>query len=229
MFGRLFGNSSGSSSGKGQRSAPKPTANLNNSIQQLRQAVVTLDKREVHLEKKIQTCINSAKAKSKKRDKRGALHQLKIKKGYEKQLNSIQGKKLNLETQIMALEDAHLNKETLNAMKASANAMKATMNEDEIDKVDDVMEDLNEQMDMIQEMNEAMSQPIGADIDEDELDAELAELEDLEADELLHDLPTTSQRNVANVMPDAPNSAIKPAAQDEEDELAELESMMMTN
>jgi len=230
LFGRLFGNSSGSSSGNGQRAAPKPKANLNNSIQQLRQAVVTLDKREVHLEKKIQNCINSAKAKSKKRDKRGALHQLKIKKGYEKQLDSIQGKKLNLETQIMALEDAHLNKETLKAMKGSANAMKATVKESDLDKVDEVMEDLTDAQDTINEMNDALAQPIGQDFDEDELENELAELEELEADELLMDMKEAPQQNApqstfdANVMPDAPSNAIKPATED--DEMAELEAMM---
>ena len=105
MFGRLFG----TNQKKTQQKAP----NLNDSIQQLRQAVTQLDKREVHLEKKIQVCLNNAKAKSKRRDKKGALYELKKKKQLENQLQSIQGKKLNLETQIMALEDAHLNKETL--------------------------------------------------------------------------------------------------------------------
>lgn len=230
MFGRLFG--TGGKGGGGGGSAKKAAPDLNSSIQQLRQAVTQLDKREAHLEKKIQVCLNAAKAKSKKRDKKGALYELKKKKQLENQLNSIQGKKLNLETQIMALEDAHLNKETLKAMKTSSQAMKATMKEDQVDQADEVMEDLNEQMDMIAEMNEAMSQPIGQMMDDDELEAELAELEELEADELLNDMADAPQQNAAstfdaNVMPDAPNSAIKkPAAATEDDEMAELEAMM---
>merc|ERR1719411_1406903 len=137
----------------------------------------------------------TAKAKSKKRDKKGALYELKKKKQLENQLNSIQGKKLNLETQIMALEDAHLNKETLKAMKGSANAMKATVKESDLDKVDEVMEDINVAMDQVNEMNEAMSQPLGQMMDDDELEAELAELEELEADELLNDLQEPKQQN----------------------------------
>ncbi len=39
--------------------------------------------------------------------------ELKKKKQLEGQLNSINAKRLNLEQQIMHLEDAHLNKETL--------------------------------------------------------------------------------------------------------------------
>merc|ERR1719463_692550 len=167
MFGRLFGTNQAA---KTKKAAP----NLNDSIQQLRTAVTQLDKREVHLDKKIQVCLNNAKAKSKRRDKKGALFELKKKKQLENQLNSIQGKKLNLETQIMALEDAHLNKETLKAMKGSANAMKATVKESDLDKVDEVMEDINE------EMNQAMANPIGQMIDDDELEMELAELEELE-------------------------------------------------
>merc|ERR1719347_604699 len=184
MFGRLFGTKQG---GGGGGNAKKAAPDLNTSIQQLRQAVTQLDKREVHLEKKIQICLNTAKAKSKKRDKKGALYELKKKKQLENQLNSIRGKKLNLETQIMALEDAHLNKETIKAMKTSANAMKATIKESDIDKADELMEDINEAMDQVNEMNEAMSQPLGQMMDDDELEAELAELEELEADELLND------------------------------------------
>jgi len=230
MFGRLFGTKQG---GGGGGNAKKPSANLNDSIQQLRGAVTALDKREVHMEKKIQVCLNNAKEKSKKRDKKGALYELKKKKQLENQLNSIQGKKLNLETQIMALEDAHLNKETLKAMKTSSQAMKATVKESDLDKADELMEDLNENMDMINEMNEAMSQPIGNMMDDDELEAELAELEELEADELLNDMQDAPMSNKpqstfdANAMPDAPNNAIsKPAAQEEDAELAVLEAMM---
>merc|ERR1712187_773669 len=103
-------------------------------------AVSQLDKREVHLEKKIQVCLNNAKAKSKRRDKKGALFELKKKKQLESQLQSIQGKKLNLETQIMALEDAHMNKEVLKVMKKGADAIKGTINDADLEKAEDVVE-----------------------------------------------------------------------------------------
>eukprot|EP01083_Nonionella_stella_P151928 486268_1 len=227
MFGRLFG----TNQTKKKVAAP----NLNDSIQQLRQAVTQLEKRETHLDKKIQVCLNNAKAKSKRRDKKGALYELKKKKQLEGQLNSIQGKKLNLETQIMALEDAHLNKETLKAMKTSAQVMKTTVKESDLDKADELMEDINEAMDVVNEMNEAMSQPLGQVMDDDELEAELAELEELEADELLNDMAEApisnynkQQSNMDSdplaTLPDAPNNAIK--SKDEDDELAALEAMM---
>eukprot|EP01083_Nonionella_stella_P299681 1019242_1 len=57
----------------------------------------------------------------------------------------------------------------------------------DLDKCDELMEDINEAMN-VNEMNEAMSQPLGVMMDDDELEAELAELEELEADELLDEI-----------------------------------------
>jgi len=184
MFGRLFGPSTNQ----------KPvTVDLNASIQQLRTASQQLEKREAYLENKIQQCLKAAKEKSKRRDKKGALYELKKKKQLDNQLQSIQGKKLNIETQIMTLEDAHLNKQTFTAMKTSATAIRSTVKEGDLDKVDDLMGEINDAMDQVHEMNEAMSQPIGPAMDEAELEAELAELEELEADELITGMPQTDQ------------------------------------
>merc|ERR1719385_411934 len=91
--------------------------------------------------------MKTARAKSKRKDKRGAIAELKKKKMLANQLNSIQGKKLNLETQIMALEDAALNAQTMKAMKAS-------IKESDLEKADEVMEDVQEQMDLVNEMND---------------------------------------------------------------------------
>jgi len=223
MFGRLFGPS---------QSKPKQQpVDLNGSIQQLRAAVQQLEKSEVHLDNKIQQCLKTAKEKSKKRDKKGALFELKKKKQLENQLQSLQGKKLNLETQIMTLEDAHLNKQTLAAMKTSANAIRSTVREADLDRADELMDEINEAIDQVHEMNEAMSQPIGPAMDETELEAELAELEELEADELINAMPQTERRSEEKVSSkdptlDLPNVPNKKIAKQEDDELAELEQMM---
>jgi len=231
MFGRLFG-----AGGKSNAQKPPP-ADLNSSIQKLRQAIQTLDKREEHLEKKIAECVARARQKSKNRDKKGAMFELKKKKQLEGQLQSIQGKKLNLETQIMTLEDAYLNKETLSAMQTSAVAMRTAMRESDVEKADELMEDITDAMEQVQEMNEAMAQPLGAVMDEDELEAELAELEEMEADELLTAMPATTAKSSGvdrskdkEVDEDVPDVEVPThkvvAKQTEEDELAELEAMI---
>jgi len=71
MFGRLFGQSTSKQS--------KPTTDLNTSIQQVRSAVQQLEKREAHLENKIQQCLKTAKEKAKRKDKKGAMFELKKK------------------------------------------------------------------------------------------------------------------------------------------------------
>jgi len=225
MFGRLFG-AGGSGAAK-----KEPPADLNTSIQKLRQTIQTLEKREEHLEKKIADCVGRAKQRSKQRDKKGALYELKKKKQLDSQLQTIQGRKLNLEKQIMTLEDAYLNKETFIAMQTGAQAMKSAIHESDMDKADELMEDLNEAMDQIQEMNDAMSQPLGAVMDEDELEAELAELEEMEADELLTAMPPVSKEKqkapAETEIPDVEVPTHKIASkQTEEDELAELEAMV---
>jgi hypothetical protein len=50
---------------------------------------------------------------------------LKRKKAYEEQINKIAGSRLTLETQVMAIENANVNLETMNAMAAGAAAMKS--------------------------------------------------------------------------------------------------------
>jgi hypothetical protein len=49
---------------------------------------------------------------------------LKRKKQYEGQVEKISGQRLTIETQVMAIESANVNLETMKAMRAGAEAMK---------------------------------------------------------------------------------------------------------
>jgi len=156
------------------------------SIEQLRAALETLDKRESHLHKQMALALTEAKKKSKAKDKRGALFHLKRKKMFEKQIDQIYGKKANIELQIMTLEGASGNNDVLKAMRSGADALKRSVKETDVEKVADVMEDINESMGLADELGEALSQPIGPVMDEDELNAELEEMEnELDDAELL--------------------------------------------
>jgi len=163
--------------------------NLIQSIQQLREAMETLEKRESHLHKQMAIALAEAKKKSKAKDKRGALFQLKRKKMFEKQIDQIYGKKANIEQQIVTLENAQGNTEVLKAMRVGADALKRTVKDTDVDKVADVLEDINESMGLADELGEAMSQPIGPVMDEDELNAELEEMENELVDEDLLKAP----------------------------------------
>jgi len=225
-----------------KKAAPAPR--LSDSIQKLREANLTLEKREKHLQKLMDQALSEARKRSKAKDKRGAIFQLKRKKMFEKQIDQIYGKKHNIEMQIMALESAAPNREILQVMKSGKDALQQAVHDTDIDKVEDVMEDINESIQVSEEFGEALSQPIGAPIDETDLEHELEEMESEMMDEDLLEAPNvpaktveTPPARVSAQTVDAPqpivagggggSAAPKPAkVRSEEKELAELEALM---
>lgn len=188
----------------GQKKAPAP--NLQESIQRLRDAEQNLEKREKFLEKQAAACLAEAKRKSQAKDKRGALFQLKKKKMYETQMEQIYGKKSNIETQILALENAGITGDVVTAMQHGERALRQTLAQHKIEKVEDVMESITETMDQADELSEALSTPIGPVYDEDALEAELEDLENELADEIALQLPSVPVKTQ-----DVPQAVVKPA------------------
>lgn len=148
-----------------------------------------LEKREKHLEKQVLAARAQAKEKLRLKDKRGAIQLLKRAKMLDAQINQNYGKKANIDVQIMALEGAHSNAEIFRVMQQGKDALKRATQDTDVDKVADVMEDINEQIQMADEVNEAMSQPIGPVMDEDELNQELEEMENELIDQQLLEAP----------------------------------------
>ncbi|CAJ0834949.1 15439_t:CDS:2 [Entrophospora sp. SA101] len=156
----------------------KPKTNTTDAIVKLRDTLQMLEKRENHLQSKIDSELKIAKVNATS-NKRAALMALKRKKQYESQIEKISGTRMTMETQMMAIESASVNLETIKAMEKGAEAMKTIHGSMDINKVDDTMDSIREQMDLADEISNAISAPmLGADlIDDDELTAELDELE----------------------------------------------------
>lgn len=164
-----------------------------------------------------------------------ALMALKRKKMYEQQREHTRGARFNLETQLLAIENANVNMETLRAMKAGSSTMKTMHGEMNVDKVDATMDDIREQMDLANEINAAISTPLGMDygLDEDELNEELEQLEQSELDKAMLDVKSPAP--LATTAPAAAVPAAKApavaspassAAADEDAELEELRASM---
>ena len=137
--------------------------------------------REEHLRNKIKNLEVEAKTKMAKGDKRGALFAMKKRKMYDAEVSKIENVKMTLETQIISLEGATQNIETMQAMKSGNGAMQGIRKLFGVDKVDDLMDDVREEIDMHREVDDAFSRPIDPYMaDEDDL---LAELEALEAED----------------------------------------------
>ncbi|XP_077365377.1 charged multivesicular body protein 4c [Festucalex cinctus] len=179
--------SSGSSSSSGGRSKhhrSKAGPSPQEAIHKLRETEDMLSKKQDYLEKRIQQEIMIAK-KHGTRNKRAALQALKRKKRLEQQLTQIDGTLSTIEFQREALENSHTNTEVVRNMGFAAQAMKKVHESMDINKIDDLMEDINEQQDVAREINDAISRPYGETYDEDELLAELEELEQEGLDENL--------------------------------------------
>lgn len=97
-----------------------------------------------------------------------------------------------------------------------------------IDKVDDTMDDIREQMDLASEISNAISNPLGLDtgIDEDELAAELEQLEQVELDASLLAAKAPVQKAAAGKAPEQAVAGKMQAEIDEERELEELRASM---
>ncbi|KAJ2558273.1 ESCRT-III subunit protein snf7 [Coemansia sp. RSA 1933] len=213
----------------------KPAATAKEAILTLRENIAMLEKRETHLQAKIDSEHEKARENA-TRNKKAALAALKRKRLLETQIEKISGSRMTLEAQAMAIEATNVNLETMKAMQRGAEAMKGIHKDLNVDKVDETMDEIREQMDLANEISDAISQPqmFGAEMDEDELNAELEELEQEELDKKLLDA-----EHAPVVLPNAPVSSIKhqeyqhqqqkqPAAtvSDEDDELAELRESM---
>ncbi|KAM9537066.1 charged multivesicular body protein 4b-like [Salvelinus alpinus] len=214
LFGKLFG-----TGGKGDKMTSPQEA-----IQRLRDTEEMLTKKQEFLEKKIDQELLTAK-KNGTKNKRAALQALKRKKRYEQQLGQIDGTLSTIEFQREALENANTNTEVLKNMGFAAKAMKAAHENMDIDKVDDLMQDITEQQELAQEISDAISKPVGfgEEFDVDDLLAELEELEQEELDKNL--LEITGTENVP--LPNVPSTflPVRPAAKEEdEDDMKDLEA-----
>ena len=184
-------------------------------IQNMRGTLSTLEKREVHLEKRIKSLNEEARSLV-KTNKQKALMLLKKAKMNEKQLLSICGQKENMETQILVLEQGVNNQNTIESMKQGKNAIENMTKKLDPDDVGELVDDIAASMDMADEIATALSVPIGQVYDEDAL---LAEFEEEEQEKERVYVP---KQTIDLDLPSVPVKKI----QTEEEELAELVATM---
>mmetsp|Transcript_3212 Transcript_3212/g.10626 ORF Transcript_3212/g.10626 Transcript_3212/m.10626 type:complete len:228 (+) Transcript_3212:125-808(+) len=176
----------------GRKKAGGPSAGSTSpaeTILQLRNTVETLEKRQIHLDKKIEQQLGEAKQKMAKKDKRGALYCLKRKKMYEAEIEKINGARLTLEQQMIAIEGTVTNSETIKAMTAGKEAMAKARGNVTVDDVGELMDDITDEVEQANDIASAISAPANEVLDDEELLNELNEMEELELESQLLDAP----------------------------------------
>ncbi|KAJ1551257.1 Charged multivesicular body protein 4C [Nowakowskiella sp. JEL0078] len=171
----------------------KTKATPKEAMTKLKEVQDSLDKLERKLQSDVDQQLIIAKQNATK-NKRVALAALKKKKMLQDRLDKLMGTKTTIDMQLMAIENANFNLETMKAMSAGAAAMKEMHGKMDINKVDQTMDEIRDQMDLANEISDAISQPVGfgLDMDEDELNEELELLEQEQLDEEILTMPKTN-------------------------------------
>jgi charged multivesicular body protein 4A/B len=170
----------------------------------------------------------------KKKDKRGAMFQLKRKKMLEKNLASLQGMRLNIEQQIMTLESAATTSIMVDSLVDAKTEMGRINAKVNVDNLEDLRDELDERTADQEDITNILSEPMGNDMmDDDELLGELDDLEDIadadetrEAAKRVMDLPVAPGDDPL-VLPTVPvDDPVPIASKEDADELAELAALM---
>lgn len=227
MFKKLFGGRPAGASGSAPSGGSKVADQTISSLTQLTEREEQLEKRKALVEKRIADEIQKAKKFTSEKKKAQALMCLKKKKMYEQEMMNVENLIIRLSEQRIMLENQKTMVDVVSTMKNAAQAQKATMKDMNVENVDEILEVINEQTDEYKAVQEALSAPAGiaGDLDDDELLAELDELEQEELDaELLQPAPVPA---TPTVLPSVPAQPVKAQKTQEELELEALEAEMV--
>lgn len=186
------------------------------TLDRLHETLEMLEKKERFLQKKSSAEVEKAKDYTKAKNKNAAIQCLKKKKLYETQIEQLSNFQLRVHDQIIMLENAKATTDTVDALRSGSSAVKAIQQSLSIDDIENAIEEANEHTENMKQIQEALATPFGAsaEFDEDELEAEL---EDLEEEELENELPEPPQG-----IPLAPSASVAKSSRPVASDFAEL-------
>jgi charged multivesicular body protein 4 len=133
---------------------------------------------------------------------------------------------LNMQSMRDKLEETATATHTFEAMQGGATDLTRLNKNMKADKIADVMDQVQEANDMANEALDALAQPIGgAMVDDDDLLAELDELDQADLDEQMMGLASPAGKAPATTAA-KPGAKVAPVSAQDEDDLEELERMM---
>jgi len=170
----IFGKSKSKKTQEAEAEAQRQTSSV---INNLREQVELMEKRNGVIKTRMDTAFKDAQQKLARKDKNGALIALKRKKQYEAEIEKNQGIQIVLENQIYALEGATMQKAIVDAMALGNKSIKKLNTELNPEKIEELMDDIQEEADNFKSIQDAMSQPLQQIYNDSELLEELAQLE----------------------------------------------------
>jgi charged multivesicular body protein 5 len=179
-----------------------PPPNLNDCIASIDSRGESVEKKIAKLDQELAKYTDQMKkmreGPAKNAVKAKALRILKQKKVYEGQREMLGNQSFNIEQQNMALQSMKDTKTTMQAMQMGLKEMKREYKKVDLNKIENMQDDLADILEQANEVQEAMGRTYGMpEVDDDELEAELAALGDelaLDTDTSYLDTPNVPSR-----------------------------------
>lgn len=173
---RIFGKKK-----KAGPAAPKPT--LDDAISKSDGRIAGLDEKIAKLNAELRGYsqqLKKTRGPAQRAIKQRAVQALKRKKMYEKQRDGMMATNFNMEQTNFAIQSVKDTQTTVEAMKTAAVTLREEQKKLDIDAIEDMHDDFAELLEENDEVQELMTRSfgIGDDVDEADLDDELAGLED---------------------------------------------------
>lgn len=153
------------------------------TIQMMRNTLDFIEKKEKEYESVINELYDNTKklpnsAKIKK------IFNLRKMRVYEELIKQLHHKKLNIETQIMTIEFASLNKDLVLAMKAGNNSLRYIFNNSNVDDIENTITDTQDNIEMSNEISTLLNEKLYNDISYEscDIDKELERYQALATD-----------------------------------------------
>jgi len=182
---------------------------------QLSFAIENVQRRAASLQSQIDAHTEQAKAHKRNNNEVGALLEIKKRKNKEKEREKWQKVLLQLDTNLMSIEGAEMNRVVMEAFTQATIGLRSTREGISVDSIEDAIDAFNEEMENQKEISGTLTsgQNSSDDINQDELEAELesmmAEMSLSSANNTVNSTVNISAA-VASSLPSAPNIAHPP-------------------
>jgi len=201
--------------------------NPHQAIQRLREQIDVIERKEQYVHTKINNLKLEAKNHLKNKNRKAALLSLKKSKLYEQNVASLEGTKLTMEYQIIAIENAITNYSVINALDEGNTVIRELNNGMDVDSAQNLLDDFQEERDKIKDVQDVLANSFSMDFDDVEIENELKLLiEDKEEDKEEDKLKNQIDEMKGIKVPKTPTEKSKKLNKENDDDLlADLEAL----
>ena len=176
---------------------------VTDAIEKLQSTLQFLDRKMCAMNANVEKYTQEAKRLYACKNKPGAIHQLRLKKMYEREVSKMDSLKFNIESNILHMESVDVMMETVSTIKETSHQFQIVSKHVDIGKLEDSIEEMFEQRDTSKDIETILHDMHDShEFDEDEL---MQELETLVASD---PSSPSSHEVLIQTMPRAPSTAI---------------------